>query len=121
MRISNISKLITVGVLVLSATSIVTNLISIDSFNQRNEVSNFRLDSFEIGTKFIKADDYLTDLVRAFAATGDEKYAQAYDFELNTTQTLEKSVADLERIGLEPKEIAQIKKSKRGFRCTCVA
>jgi PAS domain S-box-containing protein len=112
MRISNISKLITVGVLVLSATSIVTNLIALDSFNQRKEAFDFRLDSFEIGTKFIKADDYLTDLVRAFAATGDEKYAQAYDFELNTTQTLEKSVADLEKMGLEPKEIMLIKKAK---------
>jgi methyl-accepting chemotaxis protein len=112
MRISYISNLITIGVFVLSATSIITNLIALDSFNQRNEAFKFQLDSFQIGTKFIRADDFLTDLVRAYAATGDEKYAQAYDLELNVTQTLEKSVANLEKIGLMPEEIALIKKAK---------
>jgi PAS domain S-box-containing protein len=112
MRISNISKLITISVFILSFISIATNLIALDSFNKRNQALKFQLDSFQIGTKFVDADDFLTDLVRAFAATGDEKYAQAYDLEANVTQTLEKSVADLEKMGLEPEEIALIKKAK---------
>jgi PAS domain S-box-containing protein len=112
MRISNISKLITLGVFLLSATSIATNLIALDNFAKRDEAVKFQLYSFETGTQFAKADDYLTDLVRDFVATRDEKYFQAYEFELNVTQTLEKSIDAFKKMGLVPAEIELMEKAK---------
>jgi PAS domain S-box-containing protein len=112
MRISSVSKSITLVVFVLSAISIATNLLATDALEQRRRANETLRDSLDALALFAQGDTSLTNAVEAFAATGDERFFKAYETELNVTQSIEHSMDALRRAGALPDEMALIEHAK---------
>ena len=112
MRISNASKSITLVVFMLSGISIVTNLLASDALDTRRQAYESLRNSIDAVTLFAKGDADLTNAVEAFAATGDERYFQAYQTELNVTQSIERAIAMLRDDGATQEELALVDKAK---------
>ena len=58
--------------------------------------------------QFIDASENLTESVRGYAATGDKKYYDAYNTEVNVDQNRENSIMLMEEIGITDTEMALI-------------
>ena len=56
--------------------------------------------------EFANASGYLTDEVRAYAATGDRTHYDNYWYEVNTAQNRENNMAIMKEIGLSDEELA---------------
>ena len=56
--------------------------------------------------EFASASGYLTDEVRAYAATGDRSHYDNYWYEVNTAQNRENNMAIMKEIGLSDEELA---------------
>ena len=56
--------------------------------------------------EFANASGYLTDEVRAYAATGDRTHYDNYWYEVNTAQNRENNLAIMKEIGLSDEELA---------------
>ena len=56
--------------------------------------------------EFASASGYLTDEVRAYAATGDRTHYDNYWYEVNTAQNRENNMAIMKEIGLSDEELA---------------
>ncbi|MCX7143433.1 MAG: response regulator [Proteobacteria bacterium] len=71
------------------------------------------MQALEAANMLIKGGDALTAAVRAYAATGDEKYKAAYQTERNVTRLGERGTERLREIGLTRDEMELIEKANK--------
>ena len=114
MRISSASKLVTLVAFLMTCISVGSTLLAMGFAEQRRQSFEALNNSLEAVTEFAKADDLLTDAVRAYASTGEERYFKEYQTELNQTQTIERSMAKLREAEASREEYALIEKAKQG-------
>ncbi|OGB72616.1 MAG: hypothetical protein A2486_09500 [Burkholderiales bacterium RIFOXYC12_FULL_65_23] len=88
-------------------------LLLLDHLSQRQQVMQQRQSMASRQTeRFLEADRYLTNQVRAFVVTGDPVYERDYWQEAQVTRRFEQAQAALEGLGLPRDEIALIELAK---------
>lgn len=77
---------------------------------QLNEAYKERFDLTYNANRFMNGSSYLTNEVRAFAATGDKKHYDNYWNEINNLKNRDQGVAAMQEIGITDQEQAMIDK-----------
>lgn len=75
------------------------------------QLDNANLDRFNLtydANRFMNASSFLTNEVRAYAATGNQEYYDAYQDEVNTQKNREGGIAAMQEIGITDEEQAMI-------------
>ena len=113
MRIKQASRLITLLVAALCAVTIGCALVSRNLRNRQEEAYATRLEASRMAEQLAAGSDRLTAAVRAYASTGEQRYLDDFQRELNVDRTRDKAVERLTQIGLAPSELASLKEAKR--------
>ncbi len=88
-------------------------LLLLDHLAQRQQMVQERQSMASRQTeRFLEADRYLTNQVRAFVVTAEPAYERAYWQEVQLTRRFEQAQSALEALGLPPDEIALIELAK---------
>ena len=101
MRIQKTSQLITLGVILLTALSIVCAFISLHLRGLQAQAYEIRRQSKDAAAQLADGSDRLTSAVRAYAATGDRRYYEAYQKELSVDRTRDKALDRLKELGAQ--------------------
>ena len=108
------SKLITIlnGIsifaLVLMAVLLLTFVIYANANNQLSQDNKARYDLTHNANRFMDGSSYLTEEVRAYAATGDKTHYDNYQNEVSNLKNREAGVAAMQEIGITDEEQAMI-------------
>ncbi len=100
-----LTNLGSIFLLLISVGLIITSGLLNSHLDQKNEN---RVTLINETTNFFNASAYLTNEVRAFAATGDRVHYDNYQNELNVQKRRESSMAEVNKIGLSSEEQARI-------------
>src|SRR5436190_13250658 len=112
MRIQRTSQVITLGITVLSVLAIGCALWS-RYYRLMQEASyEERRKMFNLTTQLANGSDRLTAAVRAYAATGEHKYYDAFQQELKVDRNRDEAVDGLMELGLAPAERQLINTAK---------
>ncbi len=102
-------------VLILNGISIIALLFMLISLfiysNVNSQLNKANEERFELtynANRFMNGSSYLTDEVRAFAATGNEEYYNNYENEVNVLKNRDQGVAAMQAIGITPEEQTMI-------------
>ena len=102
-------------ILILNGASILVLLFMMYSLlsysrvsGQLSEANEVRFDLTYNANRFMNGSSYLTNEVRAFAATGDQKHYDNYWEEVNTLKNRDLGVAAMQEIGITEEEQAMI-------------
>ncbi len=93
------------GISILSLIFLVISLLSYGRVN--NQLSEANEERFELtynANRFMNGSAYLTNEVRAFAATGNQEHYDNYWNEINNLKNRDAGVAALQEIGITPEE-----------------
>lgn len=99
------------GISVLTLVFMVYSLLSYSSVS--NELSLARAERYDLtynANRFMNGSAYLTNEVRAFAATGAQEHYDNYWNEVNNLKNRDQGVAAMQEIGITQKEQAMIDK-----------
>lgn len=113
MRIQRTSQVITLAIVVLSVAAIVCALWSRWLRIAEERAYEERRKMFNYTEQLATGSDHLTAAVRAFAATGDPRFRQAFQRELTVDQNRDEAAEGLRRLGLTPSERGLIETAKR--------
>jgi len=113
MRIQRTSQLITIGIIALSVLAIACALVARSYRIIQEQSYEDRRKMFNLTEQLAGGSDRLTSAVRAYAATGDRRYYDAFERELNVERTRDIAVEGLRQLGLMPSELQLIEKAKR--------
>ena len=113
MRIQRTSQVITAGVVAL----MLVTLGCVLGLNRLRAVAEARsatqVEALLMADQLAAGSDRLTAAVRGYAATGDERYLEAYQKELNVDRTRDLAVARLGELGITPDERSLLDQAKR--------
>lgn len=93
------------GISIISLIFLVISLFSYGRIN--NQLSEANEERFELtynANRFMNGSSYLTNEVRAFAATGKQEHYDNYWNEINNLKNRDAGVAALQEIGITPEE-----------------
>jgi PAS domain S-box-containing protein len=113
MRIQRTSQIITVGVILLTALSIACAFISLHLRGLQERAYETRRESLRMADQLAAGSDRLTAAVRGYAATGDRRYYEAFQRELNVDRTRDKALDRLKELGLSTEELSLITRAKQ--------
>jgi signal transduction histidine kinase/DNA-binding response OmpR family regulator/HPt (histidine-containing phosphotransfer) domain-containing protein len=113
MRIQRTSQLITVGIIALSILAIACALVARSYRIIQEQSYEDRRKMFNLTEQLAGGSDRLTSAVRAYAATGERRYYDAFERELTMDRTRDIAVEGLRQLGLLPSELQLIEKAKR--------
>ncbi|MDN3920759.1 hybrid sensor histidine kinase/response regulator [Roseateles violae] len=113
MRIRDTSRRLTLLVCVLSLLSLGFFLWSGIAADQRKEALSSQLSDTLAALEFRQGSDVLTAAMRAYAATGDERYRREFETELHQTRQRELAIAKLAETGSGERESMLLEKAKR--------
>ncbi len=113
MRIQRTSQLITLGVLVLAAASVVCAGISLTLRAREAAIYQLRAEASHTAEQLADGSDRLTTAVRGYAATGDRRYLESYQRELQTDRTRDIAMDRLLKLGLASDELDLIRTAKQ--------
>src|SRR5580765_890417 len=113
MRIQRTSQTITLAIGGLSVAAIVCALWSRSLRNIQERAYEDRRKMFNFTEQLAAGSDRLTAAVKAFAATGDLRYHDAFQRELNVDRNRDVAVEGLGQIGLTAAERRLISEAKR--------
>ena len=113
MRIQRTSRIITVSVTLLAALTIVSALISLYYRALQEEQYAARRIALKAIPQLAGAIDRLTAAVRGYAATGDRRYYEDFQRELNVDRAQDRAVEGLMQLGLTSDERALMDQAKR--------
>jgi signal transduction histidine kinase/DNA-binding response OmpR family regulator len=113
MRIQRTSQLITIAIIVLSVLAIGCGLLARYYLTIQERAYEDRRKMFNYTEQLAAGSDRLTSAVRAYAATGERRYYEAFERELNVDRTRDIAVEGLHQLGLLPSELQLIEKAKR--------
>ena len=112
MRIVKVNQLVIAGHAGLSILILASMLLSDYYVGIMDETARRREDSLHLADQLLAGSKSLTTSVRAFAATGDIKYQQAFLQEQNVTRTRDLAVSGLQSIGIRNEELDLITLAK---------
>jgi len=113
MKIKTTNRLAIFLVAVCSAVSVGTILYSDYAHQHSVEALELHHEATLAAEMLQAGSDELTNSVRAFAATGDDRYRTAFDNELYITRSRDHAVERLNQLGLSPAEMIFIANAKR--------
>jgi signal transduction histidine kinase/DNA-binding response OmpR family regulator len=113
MRIQRTSQLITVAIIALSVLAIACALLARYYLAMQERAYEDRRKMFNFTEQLAGGSDRLTSAVRAYAATGERRFYDAFERELNVDRTRDVAVEGLRQLGLLPSELQLIEKAKR--------
>lgn len=97
------------GVSICALIFMVLSLLSYSYANQKlQQASEDRFELTYNANRFMNGSAYLTNEVRAFAATGDQEHYDNYWNEVNNLKNRDIGVAAMQEIGITPEEQAMI-------------
>ena len=103
--------------LILNGISIISLVFLVISLSKYREVNNHlekanedRFTLTQNANRFMNGSSYLTNEVRAFAATGEKEHYDNYWNEINNRKNREIGVSEMQRIGITDEEQAMIDK-----------
>lgn len=105
------SKLIAIlnGISILALILMILLLVSNSNVNQKlNKDNESRFDLTYNANRFMNGSSYLTNEVRAYAATGDQVHYDNYFNEINNLKNRDLGVAAMQEIGITEEEQAMI-------------
>ena len=98
-------SLILNGISILTLLFLLFSLMTYNSItNQLNEANEERFALTYNANRFMNGSAYLTNEVRAYAATGDEEHYNNYWNEVNELKNRDKGVAAMQEIGITSEE-----------------
>lgn len=101
--------LIVNGITILSLFFLVYSLISYHQVQERlNETNEARFGLTHHANRFMNGSAYLTNEVRAFAATGSQQHYDNYWHEVNDLKNREQGIEAMQQIGITKEEQAMI-------------
>lgn len=112
MRIKATSNLIAAVMVILIALTMIAVLLTTHYQQQRLQIQADLLHAQQMLVLFRKGSDNLSYALRAFAATGDEKFRSEYQAELEVTQSRERAIEGLSQLKLQSNEQQLINESK---------
>ena len=80
--------------------------------NEQVKILDVQLKSLLLSHQLSEGSDFLTNTVRAFSATGDSNYDNAFSEEVNVTRSRDKAVAGLSNLGATINELGLIENAK---------
>jgi signal transduction histidine kinase/DNA-binding response OmpR family regulator/CHASE3 domain sensor protein len=113
MRIHSTSQFITVAVFILSAISISTFLLALYYLEERRGAWEWREASIKATRLLTHGNDTLGNSVRAYLATGDERFFHEFETELNITRSRERASERLRELGISSEEMDLADQAKR--------
>jgi signal transduction histidine kinase/DNA-binding NarL/FixJ family response regulator/HAMP domain-containing protein len=113
MRLKNLSLFLTSSVIVLTAISLGTTLMYYNYAQARKISSQSLVIAIRACERLREGSDILTSAVRAYAATGEERYRSAFQMELLQTRSRDQAMAELRSLGLKPDELERFESAKR--------
>jgi len=113
MRIQKTSQIITTGVILLTVLSIVCALISLHLRRLQERAYENRRESLRMADRLAAGSDRLTSAVRGYAATGDRRFYDAFQKELNVDRTRDTALESLKELGISSEELALITRAKQ--------
>ena len=112
-RIQTANRAIIAAVSLLSALTIATLLYTEHSYSARATARTARYEAILAANELARGSAVLTDDARAFAATGDPAYRQAFEKELAVTRTRDRAEARLQELGVTATETDLIEHARR--------
>jgi len=113
MRIQRTSQLITITIIVMSVLAIGCGLLARYYLAIQERAYEDRRKMFNFTEQLAAGSDRLTSAVRAYAATGERRYYDAFERELNVDRSRDIAVEGLRQLGLLQSELQLIEKAKR--------
>ena len=114
MKIQRTSQVITIIVIVLSLIAISFAVAARHFLILSERAYEARRIMFGLLDQLAEGSDRLTNWVRAYAATGDKRYFDAFENELNVDRNRDRAVEGLQQLGLTQTEDELIKRAKQG-------
>lgn len=105
--VKKMSKITLISVIISIAAAILVLMISYKT----NSLNSQRIKLNSYSQQLKDASDYLTDQVRYYSITGDEKYLSNYNKELNETKRRDKALQEINNIGINAEEKATIEEA----------
>ncbi len=112
MRIQRTSQAITIAIVITSLAAIACALWSRQLRIVQERSYEERRQMFNLTEQLASGSDHLTAAVRAYAATGNERYRAAFERELVVERNRDEASNGLRRLGLTPKELQLINEAK---------
>jgi signal transduction histidine kinase/DNA-binding response OmpR family regulator len=113
MRIQRTSHLITIAIIALSVLAIACASVARYYLSIQEQAYEDRRKMFNLTEQLAGGSDRLTSAVRAYAATGERRYYDAFERELNVDRNRDLAVEGLRQLGLSPAELQLINSAKR--------
>jgi len=113
MRIQRTSRVLTGWVATLSLLTLACVLVSLQFRALREDVLRLEAECMRQADALAAGSDRLTAAVRAFAATGDARYADDFFREVNVTRSRDQAVEALEGLDLTKSELLLVHRAKR--------
>lgn len=113
MRIHQFNQWVIFGYALLTALTFVAGLWGNHYLIANSEGSIRREESLRLADQLLAGSKTLTSNVRAFAATGDARYRDAFIDEQTVSRSRDKAVESLSRLNITPRETALIDEAKR--------
>jgi PAS domain S-box-containing protein len=112
-RIRQTSRVITVAVILLTIVSLLSAIVSLRLRQLEEKAYFIRQESSRMAVQLASGSDILTNNVRGYAATGDPRYFEAFQKELNEDQSRDKAVERLKELGITDRELGLITRAKQ--------
>lgn len=113
MKIKRTSQVITILVIVLSLVAVLLAAVARHYWIVSQEAYEARRKMFGFSDQLAAGSDQLTNAVRAYAATGEKRYYDLFQKELNVDRNRDVAVEGLEKLGLTEEEVELITQAKR--------
>jgi len=113
MRIKRTSQIITLIILILSVGAILCAVRARKGWIQSQQAYEARRRMFGLTEQLTDGSDRLTNAVRGYAATGDQRYYDAFQQEVAVDRNRDIAVKGLEELGLNKSERNLIVKAKQ--------
>ena len=114
MRIKVLSVLLISVVIVLTAGSIVMSLVAYELVERRREARQALVDAVGACEMLARGSDALTDAVRAYAVTGDERHRHAFQAERDHNRSRERALEKLRTLDVTTDELERLETAKLG-------
>ncbi len=112
MRIQRTSQVITTAVIFLTLLTFVCGFLSRHMRQQETQAYDVLRESLRMADQLAAGSDRLTAAVRGYAATGDQRYADDFNRELDVTRSRDRAMARLQQLGLTQGELESLTQAK---------
>ena len=113
MRIQTTTRTITCILVPLAVLATVSTLLQRHFHEEQMRAHEVEKEALLAADQLRAGSDRLTGAVRAYAATGDQKFRDEFQQEVTVDRSRDKALEKLKELGLPPKELALVERAKR--------